>query len=241
MPPAYFTPHAAAIAGGIHGTNTSPRNMKKHLRKQMLFHMAVRVGLVRFAIPYNVRMAIESRYLRKKIKYQLTSLEKYTKLADIPDDKDDRVDEYYSAVEIKVIEICSLMRKMDDLGKMPDGTLSGNYVPAERFKSRGPVSQRAYVDMEKEYDFENPMLPTRLSLRTICNIVIHSYVLQAMGDEDKAFRWILATSDFTQFKGLYMIDLVEFIKGFRSVVDLYPSQLHAYYDQEKQKWVHSRK
>lgn len=197
--------------------------------------------LVRFAIKYNIHMAIESRYLRRKIKYHLTSLEKYTKLADIPDDKDDRIDEYYSAVEIKIIEICSLMRKMDDLGKMPDGTLSGNFIPAERFRSQGPDSQRAYVDMEKEYDFENPIPSTRLSLRTVCNIVIHSYVLQAMGDEDKAFRWILATSDFTQFKGLYMIDLSEFIKGFRSVVDLYPSELGAYYDQEKQKWVHSRK
>jgi hypothetical protein len=152
------------------------------------------VGLVRFAIKYNVPMAIESRYLRKKIKYQLTSLEKYTKLADIPDDKDDRVDEYYSAVEIKIIEICSLMRKMDDLGKMPDGALSGIFIPAKRFKSQGPDSQRAYVDMEKEYDFENPMPPTRLSLRTVCNVVIHSYVLQAMGDEDKAFRWILPYS-----------------------------------------------
>lgn len=185
-------------------------------------------------------MAIESRYLRRKIKYHLTTLEKFTKLVDIPDDEDDRVDEYYSAVEIKVIEICSLMRKLDDLGKMPDNALSGNSVSAGTFTSKGPDSQRAYVDMEKEYDLEKPT-PTTLSLRTVCNIVIHSYVLQAEGDEDKVFRWIYATSDFTQFNGLYRIELAEFIEGFRSVVDLYPSELRAYYDKGKQKWVHSRK
>ena len=185
-------------------------------------------------------MAIESYYLRKKIKYHLTTLEKYTKLADIPDDKESRTDEYFSAVEIKVIEICSLVRKLEDLGKLPDETLSKKFIVVETFKSKGPDSQRVYVDMEKEYDLKNPQ-QTKLSLRSVCNVVMHSYVLQAMGDEDNAFQWIFATSDYTQFKGLYMISLKKMIDGFRSIVDLYPSRLSAYYDKEKQRWVHTRK
>ena len=184
-------------------------------------------------------MAIDSYYLRKRIKNHLTVLKKYTTFTEIPNDKEDRVDEYYSAVEIKVIEICSLMRKLDDLGKLPDDTLRKNYISAKSFKSNGPDSQRVYVDMEKEYDLKNPY-ESKLSLRTVCNIVMHSYLLQAMGDEDTEFKWILATSDHTQFKGLYMIELELLIDSFRSVVDLYPSRVDAHYDPVKQRWIHTR-
>lgn len=184
-------------------------------------------------------MAIESYYFRKKIKYHLTTLEKYTQLTNIPDDNEYRQDEYFSAVEIKIIEICSLMRKMEDLGKLPDKTLAKSKVKAQVFKSLGPDSQRPFGDMEKEYDF-NDSRTVNLTLRDVCNMVMHSYLLQSMGEENVAFKWLFVTSDYSQFKGLYMININEFIDTFRSVVDTYPNHLEAEYSIEKQRWIYKR-
>ena len=157
-------------------------------------------------------------------------------LDDIPDDK---VDQYYSGVEIHVIEIAALTRKLRDLGKLPDNTLENKIINLIRYTSQGPDSQRAYVDMEKEYDLENPS-SDQLPLSRIVDLIIHSYVLQASGDESKAFSHILVTSDYTRFSGLYSIELKDFVAACLEASNAYPSSLRAVYDQTAQKWIHTR-
>ena len=61
-----------------------------------------------------------------------------------------------------------------------------------------------------------------------------------MGDEDNEFKYIFVTSDYTQFKGLYKIELPVFIIGFRGVVYQYPSQIRSYHDKKQQIWVHKK-
>ena len=148
-------------------------------------------------------MAIESYYIRNKIKYHITQLKKLMLLEDIPDEK---VDQYYSNVEIHIIEMAALTRKLRDLGKLPDNTLEDINVNLIRYTSQGPDSQRSYVDMEKEYDLVNPS-SSQLPLSRIVDLIIHSYVLQASGDEGYAFSHILVTSDHTRLTGLFSIDL----------------------------------
>jgi hypothetical protein len=183
-------------------------------------------------------MAIESHYLRNKIKYHIARLKKGTLLTheDIPDDK---VDQYYSGIEIHVIEIAALTRKLRDLGKLPDNTLEGIQVNLIRYESKGPDSQRAYVDMEKEHDLDSPD-EDQLPLSRIVDIVIHSYILQAIGDEDHAFTNFYVTSDNTRFKGLYSIELSKFNEACLKAANAYPSSIHAVYDMKAQKWIHSR-
>lgn len=184
-------------------------------------------------------MAIESYYLRKKIKYHLTTLGKYLELEDIPETHDESVDEYYSNVEIKIIEICLLTRKLEDLGKLPDDTLKNAKLKIKKYKSKGPEEQRAYVDFEKEYNLDDCNDET-VSLRDVCNMVTHSYILQATGSGTHAFSDLLVTSDNTQFKGLYLISITSLIKACRNVVDLYPNHMTALYDPKLHKWVHTR-
>lgn len=184
-------------------------------------------------------MAIESFYLRKKIKYHLTTLRRYLKLEDIPETHDDSVDEYYSKVEIKIIEICLLTRKLEDLGKLPNDALKNVKLNVKKYESKGPEEQRAYVDFEKEYALDDCKDET-VSLRDVCNMVTHSYILQATGNETHAFSDLLVTSDFTQFKGLYLISIEDLVKACIYVVDLYPNYMTATYDIKKHKWIHSR-
>ena len=184
-------------------------------------------------------MAIESFYLRKKIKYHLTTLCKYLELEDIPETHDESVDEYYSNVEIKIIEICLLTRKLEDLGKLPDDALKNAKIKVKKYESKGLEEQRAYVDFEKEYDLDDCKDET-ISLRDVCNMVTHSYILQATGNETHAFSDILVTSDNTQFKGLYLISTPELIAACREVVDLYPNHVQSTYDTKLHKWVHTR-
>ena len=157
-------------------------------------------------------------------------------LEDIPDGK---VDQYYSGVEIHVIEIAALTRKLRDLGKLPDNTLENMNINLTRYTSHGPDSQRAYVNMEKEYDLENPSLD-QLPLSRIVDLIIHSYILQASGDENYAFSHILVTSDFTRFSGLYSIDLIDLTMACLAACNAYPSSLRAVYDQVAKKWIHTR-
>lgn len=181
-------------------------------------------------------MAIESYYLRKKIKYHLTTLKKFTAVTDIPNEK---LDQYYSSVEIKIIEISSLIRKLRDLGKLPDGTLEKRYINVNRYKSNGPDSQRAYVDMWKEYNLNEPK-NDKLTLAQVVDLVIHSYVLQATGGGNYFFTDVFITSDWHRFSGLYLMNLQEFIIAGQEVVDKYPYSIKSEYNPKLKKWIHKR-
>lgn len=155
---------------------------------------------------------------------------------EVPEDK---IDQTYSAIEIHSIEVAALTRKLRDLGKLPDHTLENKIVKLKRFDSLGPDEQRAVADFEKEYDMENPN-DDQLPLARIVDIIIHSYILQAMGNEDYAFTYLLVTSDRTRLSGLYMIAFKDFIEACNEVANAYPHSLHAVYDQQAQKWKYTR-
>jgi len=181
-------------------------------------------------------MAIESHYLRNKIKYHVAKVRKLLTIEDIPDGK---VDQFYSAIEIHTIEIAALTRKLRDLGKLPDNTLEDKTIKLKRYKSRGPDEQRAYVDMEKEYDMDSPQ-EDELKLSRIVDLIIHSYILQATGNEKYAFSHLLVTSDYSRFNGLYIIAFEDFINACYEAACAYPSTLRAIYDPKAQKWIHTR-
>ena len=181
-------------------------------------------------------MAIESRYLRQKIKYHATAIMKYMALTDFPDEKSDQ---YYSAVEIHVIELAALTRKLRDLGtKLPSKTLESKIIKLVRYESQGPDSQRAYVNIEKEYDLDHSKQDT-LPLSRIVDLIIHSYVLQAIGEDEYIFAHIWVTSDLSRFSGLYQISLKNFIDACVEVSNTWPTSLSAEYDQVAKKWIHT--
>lgn len=182
-------------------------------------------------------MAIESRFMRKKIKYHITTLRKFIDSPYVSDQ--DKTDQYFSYVEIKVIEICSLLRKLRDLGKLPDGILDETIISVDRYNSNGPDSQRAWVDIWKEYDFDS-VYTEEVTLKDVLDMVIHSYVLQAMPDTHNYMQGIYITSDWSRFKGLYYLKIKDLVDKSLSVVDLYPNYLSARYDEDRQKWVHVR-
>lgn len=181
-------------------------------------------------------MAIESFYLRNKVKYRTARIKSMLELKEVSDDK---VDHLFSAIEIYVIEIAALTRKLRDLGKLPDGTLENKIITLKRHDSLGPDSQRVVVDFEREYNLEEAE-DDQLPLSRIVDLIIHSYILQAIGDEDHAFSHLLVTSDYSRFSGLYMITFSDFIQACNEVVNSYPSSLHAEYDKRAQKWVYTR-
>ena len=182
-------------------------------------------------------MSIESFYLRRKIKYNLTSLHNLAKVKNVDDEK---VDQHYSSVEIKVIEIAALTRKLRDLGKLPDNTLENKQIKVKRFPSNGANPQRSYISLDKEYKLEEP-INDQLNLSRTVDLIIHSYILQVSGDEKSELAGIFVTSDWHRFEGLYYIHLADFIDSCREIVDLYPYSIHSFYDRKQKKWVHKRR
>lgn len=185
-------------------------------------------------------MAIDSHYLRRKIKYHITQLKKYVTLHD-KDITSDKVDRYYSAVEIQVIEIAVLTRKLRDLGKLPDNTLENEIIDLIKYESNGPESQRPFVSMEDEYNLDSPMR-AQLPLARVVDLVVHSYILQAWGNNGNEYYFtsVLVTSDKTRFDGLYEINLSNLINACLKVCDTHPYRIEASYDVKKRHWVKKR-
>lgn len=185
-------------------------------------------------------MAIDSHYLRRKIKYHITQLKKYMALRE-KDITSDKVDRYYSAVEVQVIEIAALTRKLRDLGKLPDNTLENETIHLTKYKSRGSEYQRPFVSIEDEYILDSPM-SAHLPLARVVDLVIHSYILQAWGnsEDEYYFTSILVTSDITRFDGLYEINLSDLIIACLKVCDIYTSRIDTSYDEKKQRWIQKR-
>jgi len=153
----------------------------------------------------------------------------------------DKVDQYYSAVEIQVIEIAALTRKLRDLDKLPDNTLENVMIDLIKYESNGPESQRSFVSMEDEYNLDIPM-HAQLPLARVVDLVIHSYILQAWGsnEEEYYFTSILFTSDRTRLDGLYEINLSDLITACLKVCNTYPYRMETSYDKKEQRWIKKR-
>lgn len=152
-------------------------------------------------------MAYESYYWRKIIKKEVLYLQKKLLLSHREIEK--KIDEHFSYVEIKIMSLAYIARKLADTNKLPDKTLRQK-VKLILYPATGD-NERLYVDIEREFGLSTPVEAV-LSVRNICNQIIHSYVLQVVGNTKYSFRYIWFVSHDHKHKGLYCIKISKFLK-----------------------------
>ncbi len=182
-------------------------------------------------------MSFESHYWRAMIARELRLLEKKSRLthSDIPDEK---LEEEFSKLEIKVMTLAYAARKLADAGKLPDAALA-KQMPLIKHPRIGD-SYRGYLSFADEYDLEVGE-QARLSLREICNQIIHSYVLQALGNRQRAFKSIAFVSDRDRRNGLYELEIAAFIKLMWHVHGSWVTRMDSTYDSSTDTWRQERK
>ncbi len=181
-------------------------------------------------------MAYESHYWRQILKRDLTYLNK--KITLTHKEVGDRIDEHFSYVEIKLMTTAYVIRKLADSGKLPDNTLN-KAVSVICYNRNKSEPSRPFIDIEREYNFNSKSV-TALPLRDICNQIIHSYILQVVGNNKRAFSEFWVTSDFNKEYYLYEISLKQYIKTLRQVANIQVTKLTTSFDEKKGKWIYRR-
>lgn len=181
-------------------------------------------------------MAYESFYWRSILKRDLTYLLKKTEMSH--DEVETDLNRHFSFVEIKIMTVAYIIRKLADSNKLPDNVLKKN-LTLTSYPIRTNHKPRAFVDIFKEYDLDKPQ-SKKISLRELCNQIIHSYVLQADGDSDKAFTEFWVVSDRDSRSGLTEIPIKSFVEWGREVTNKHVTKMEARFDEEKDKWIYKR-
>lgn len=178
-------------------------------------------------------MAYQSYYWKRAMKRDARFLLRKCTLshADIEND----IDKHVSDVEIKVMTLAYAARKLADTHKLPDLTLKRKTTI--RVYPRIKHSRRsALMKPEAEYNLNSPRAGT-LELRQLCNQIIHSYLLEAVGSPRRAFKAIWVVSDRRKDVGLYEIDLKRFCQLMLRIADSHVSRTHWRFDEGRNAWM----
>lgn len=179
-------------------------------------------------------MAYESFYWRTILKRDLTYLLKKTGMSH--DEVEADLDRHFSFVEIKIMSAAYVIRKLADSNKLPDNALKKN-LKVKSYPTQADYQPRAYVDIFKEYNLDKAEYK-KISLRELCNQIIHSYVLQAVGDSKKAFTAFWVVSDRDYKSGLLEVSIKSFVELGREVADKHVTKVEARFDEAKGKWTY---
>ena len=103
-----------------------------------------------------------------------------------------------------------------------------------------PVTVLNATALDENFDLENPRA-VRLSIREVCNQLMHHYVLFAMRGSKGAFDTILVFSDYRRHHGLYELDMGLFLE----TIDVFASEasaadhVHFHWSEKRQDYVFS--
>jgi len=182
-------------------------------------------------------MSFESYFWRKTLKRDASYLAKKMELGH-DSIEDERFDEYASNVEIKIMTSCFSIRKLSDSGKLPDAVLSQT-IQLTSYPRKDEAGPRPYPDPVRDYELDQPA-SAELSLREVCNQVIHSHILECFGDDKKLFSSFCFVSDRDKDIRLYEWKLDDFLKCIHEVAESYVTKVEATYKEESGKWVYKR-
>ncbi|MFI6779300.1 hypothetical protein [Nocardia sp. NPDC050412] len=121
-------------------------------------------------------------------------------------------------VERDVMLSAYAIRKLIEAFKLSDA-LRDKQFPVEQFDMIGPKAPDWYTRVEfwEFYDMDNPS-PHLLTLRELCNQIIHSWMWQISADEHtNLFDGFLVSSDRESRKRLFFVNATTYIERCREI------------------------
>ncbi len=178
-------------------------------------------------------MAFESYYWKKNIKRDIRDIQKkmLISLDLVPDEK---IDEVFSFVEIKLFMMAFSIRKLLEARKLPDAVanIEIKVIAYKRNDRRASI----FFDFEKLYDFKDA-LKKSLKLTDVLNQFIHAYFFQAFTTAKGHFRYLYVTSDRTKNKFLYRVDLKTFLILIKKVSEMHVTRSYTNYDKKTGEFI----
>jgi hypothetical protein len=96
-------------------------------------------------------------------------------------------------------------------------------------KVNGPVTILNRHEVGDLYDMQRETRKT-ISLRFLCNQVIHSYIIFCARDETKRFSHIFVCSDFERNRFLYVLSIESIVALLREVAFDFPNRMRLEFD-----------
>ncbi len=168
-------------------------------------------------------MAFESYYWRRDIKRDIRLIRSKMAINIFPI-MDERLDEIFSIVEIKLFLMAFSIRKLLEARKLPD-SIANKTIKVKKFPRNSTRS--SFFNFETMYDFKNPQ-SENLKLKDILNQFIHAYFFQAFSTRKGNLRYVYVTSDKAKNKFLYVVNIQTFLKFIEkiSVQEVTRSETH---------------
>jgi hypothetical protein len=182
-------------------------------------------------------MAYQSYYWRQIIKRELSKLQKALSYTHKEVDTD--LDKHYSHLEIEIMTLAYVVRKLAHTGKLPDKTMDLK-IKAVRYPPLEDCGKRWMVDLDKEYDLGVEGENVSMELWDICNQIIHSHILEPEGSYRRAFKYLYFVSDKKKNGGINKIEIADFIKLINVVADSEVKEMRSTYDKKEEKWIVTR-
>jgi hypothetical protein len=113
----------------------------------------------------------------------------------------------------------------------------GTTIPALKFSSTGPgFSSHTNYGFDRYFDLTKPH-PVQLPRRQLLNLLIHSLAYVEVLDEGDAYEGFMVTSDYERERGLFRVDLKDYLGLMREFGRDYPSSLVSAFDWGTNRWV----
>ncbi|MEX1203827.1 MAG: hypothetical protein WEB85_01140 [Dongiaceae bacterium] len=90
--------------------------------------------------------------------------------------------------------------------------------------------------LDELYDWTSPV-DRSVAAKTFVSLIIHSFIFaQIVKDDDLTVQAFLVTSDRSRYKGLWQVDLIEFVRLMRVVGNDMPSSVIRVFDIARNDW-----
>lgn len=173
-------------------------------------------------------MAFESKYWKNIIKRDIAYIKKIIAKNVDTYKNDDKLEEAFSKVEIKIFNIAYALRKLSDTRKVSDKLANSSYKIDSYPKTKKRITHMNNHRLDEHYDFSKK-IELEMKIRDICNKIIHSYIFQLIISRKK-FTYIDFTSDHTKSKYLLSFKINRFLQVAEKFANSYPSKSTMIFD-----------
>jgi len=140
-------------------------------------------------------------------------------------------DSSFANAEKEIMISAFMIRKLFDSNKI-EKEIETRVVDAIYYKSNGKeMYWTSNLFPGDYYDLENP-IETKISLRNICNQIIHSYVFALIMTESNQLKSFWFVSDFNKAKQLVEVNINVYIKILDYIGNYWPINEYYHYNSE---------
>ena len=176
---------------------------------------------------------IESRYWRRDLQKIADSLrDRWVYIeCDESHEAEDYLEEKLVLLEKDILTGFFWTRKLFHSHKITDLSRTHSVPVLRHRRTAKPFTVLNHYDVDELYDLSK-VERTTLSINSLCNQFIHSYLIfVTLNSDESAYEQVLVCSDYEKEKYIYRVEFKDIAKAFETVASDRPNKFVATYDQ----------